>query len=63
MISFLLMNSSNLEDTVVNEVYNYLAERKKATTIQIAKDLNLKVLTVTQVLIELKRRDKIKCIV
>jgi len=51
------------EEALIDKVYNYLVERGKASPLQIAKDLSMKSSTVMQILIELKRRDKVKRVV
>lgn len=56
------MNSPKLEPVLLDKVYSYLKERKKASPPQIARDLNLKVSMVMEILKELKRRDKVTII-
>jgi len=51
-----------LDPALIDKVYNYLEEHKKAGLRQIAKDLNLENSTVIKILIELKKLDKVKLI-
>jgi len=51
-----------LDQALIDEVYNYLEEHKKAGLRQIAKDLNLENSTVIKILIELKKLDRVKLI-
>lgn len=55
--------SPRLEEVLISRVYSYLAGRKEAGLLQIAKELDLKVPTVMKVLSELSRRGKVKRIV
>ena len=54
--------NSKLEPVLLDKVYSYLKERKKASPPQIARDLNLKVSMIMEILKELKRRDKVTII-
>ena len=56
------MNSPKLEPVLLDRVYSYLKERKKASPPQIARDLNLKVSIVMEILKELKKFDKVTLI-
>jgi len=47
-------------DQLIEEVYNYLKGRGKASPPQIAKALNLKVSTVMEALEELRKRNRVK---
>jgi len=53
---------AEIEPALLDKVYSHLKERKMASPPQIARDLNLKVSTVMEVLRELKRLDKVKLI-
>jgi len=45
-----------------DKVYNYLVERKNASLLQMARDLNLEVLAIMKILMELKKQDKVEIV-